>query len=61
MNVNRDTMPIGQLFAEPSRRSFQPHELQLRRMKAVRQRLNIGRKIRNLLVDVPDLLLEIGR
>ena len=48
VNVNRDTMPIGQLFAEPGRRRFQPQEFQSRGVKAVRQRLNIGRKIRNL-------------
>ena len=29
-------------------------------MKAMRQRLNIGRQIRNLPVDFRDLLLEIG-
>ena len=61
VNVNRDTMPIGQLFAEPGRRRFQPQELQFRGVKAVRQRLNVGRKIRNLLADFADLLLEIGR
>ena len=31
VNVNRDTMPIGQLFAEPGRRRFQPQEFQFRR------------------------------
>ena len=61
VNVNRDAMPIGQLFAEPSRRSFQPEELEPRGVKAVRQRLNISRNIRDLLADSPDLLPEIGR
>ena len=61
VNVNRQTVPIGQLFAEPSRRLFQPQDLQFRGVKAVRYRLNIGRKIRNLLADFADLLLEIGR
>ena len=54
-------MPNGQLFAEPSHRRFQPKEFQLRGVKIVRQRLNIGDKIRNLLPYVPDLLREIGR
>jgi hypothetical protein len=30
-------------------------------VKAVRHRLYIGRKIRNLLADFADLLLELGR
>ena len=61
VNVNRDAMPIGQRVAEPSRRSFQPEELEPRGVKAVRPRLNISRNIRDLLADSPDLLLEIGR
>ena len=60
-DVNRHVMPIGQLFAERSRRPFQPQELESRGVKAVRQRLNVGHEIGNLLADRPDLLLEIGR
>ena len=61
VHVNRDAMPIGQLFAEASRRRFQPQQFQSRRVKVVRQRLKIGHKIRNRFPDRPDFLLEIGR
>ena len=61
VNVSRDTMPTRQLFAEPSHRRFQPQEFQFRGVKVVRQRLNIGHEIHNLLADFPDLLLETGR
>ena len=61
MNVNRQTVSSGQLFAETRRRPFQPQDLQFRGVKAVRHRLNVGRKIRNLLADFADLLLELGR
>ena len=61
VHVNLDTMATGQLFAEGGRRRFQPQEFQSRRVKAVRQRLNIRPKFRNLLSDCGDLLLETGR
>jgi len=61
VNVNRDSMPFGQLFAESRRCRFQPQEFQSRGVKGVRQRLNIGYEIRDLLAHFPDLLLEIGR
>ena len=35
MNVNRHSMPIGQLFAEPNHRTFEPDVFQLRRVKIV--------------------------
>jgi hypothetical protein len=53
MHVNRDAVPIRQLFAEAGHRCFQPYEFELRGMQAVRQRLNIGRKIPDLSVDFP--------
>ena len=61
MNVNRDTVPIGQLFAEPGDRTFQADAFQLRRVKPVRQRLNVARKIDNLLVGFSNFAPEIGR
>jgi hypothetical protein len=60
VNINHDAMPIGQLCAEPGRRCFEPQQFQPRGVKVVRQRLNIGHEIRNLLPDFPDPL-EIGR
>ena len=35
ININRDAMAIRQLVADPSHRTFQPHEFQLRGVKAV--------------------------
>jgi hypothetical protein len=61
VNVNRHAMPAGQLPAEASRRGCQPQELQFRGVEVVRQRLNIGDEICNLLADVRDLLLEARR
>ena len=34
MNVNRHTMPLGQLFAQPNHRTFEP-QIQLRGVKIV--------------------------
>ena len=59
VNVNLDSVATGQLFAEAGHRRCQPQEFQSRRVKAVRQRLHVRPKCRNLSSDCGDLLLEI--
>ena len=60
VEIDFHRVAIGQLFAKPCRRRYEPQEFQFRRVKTVRQRLNIGSQICKLLDCRPDLLIEFS-